>query len=556
MDVLRHHSHNFQPTPTWYERACVNGPSIAPIIGSPSEAPQSLQNRRYGTFKQRVQQMHERGPGSPGAAVISMAVPVQQTTAVSNQNIEHMLRRKTPNGTLVGGYDGRPSGWNPQTHVNKHYVVPAVTTEQHASSDSLAEPHSGSERPRHRKIQDTNPTLWPLTCQSTKSIPYLKVPYGEAQSQNHQVLGMTSLPICLSAGMDSVLYQQPCTQPGPDFLAGQYIPTALQPMWPPCGVATSMNKPGPTGPYWPNGAYEPYRPAPFQNTGLPCRSDYPYYNHNDSQSQVILPATIDHRNVHGTLLPDSLKDQLDHRFIDRPQNRDTASQFAKAVRTPNFIFDTQRDSDFASVVASDTRSEQHAFGRSEPGHEYHHGSNDVHFRYRVLLWAHRIYLNLLSTLDTSPRISPISQQQTRHRRRHQPYVPAQTYERQSNRQSNRKSFSDHLQSRIDRCSSDAHPVQTSRALREFGHQTNSGPSVHGLPSKVRNLSLGHHSETGPYEHPTNAAVTAIEVLNRLCRESEWKWSEGILLGGCLAYGLGDYSSAQKWYTRLLSRDSR
>ena len=452
------------------------------------------------------------------------------------------------------------SAEKPPTHVSKHFVVPVATSEQSVSSQNSAEPHPGSRRLRHRNYQHTGTIQWPRICHPTESGPYLIGPHEEAQHQNRQLGGLNCPPTCLSAGMDSVLYQQHYALPASDFVTGQYIPTALQPMWPPCGGATSMDKPGPTGPYWPNGAYEPYRPAPFQNTSLSHRGDCNYYSSIDSHSHAILPATIDHHNVHDTFLPDSLKDQIEHRFVDRRKSCDTALPFGKDLPTSNLVSNGQPDPDLGSVVSPiagfDQYDTRNAVGHSTPGHDYLQGSNDIQLKYRVLLWAHRVYLNLLSTLDTSPRISPISQQLTKHRHRHQLYVPAQSYERLSDGQSVQKSFSDHLQSRVDRHTNGTYLAQTPRVSRDFGHQTGPGPSIQGLPNKVHNLALGLQSETSHYEHPATAAVTAIEILNRLCQESEWRWSEGMLLGGCLAYGLGDYNSAYKWYTRLLSRDSR
>ncbi|KAI4255692.1 MAG: hypothetical protein LQ352_002441 [Teloschistes flavicans] len=66
-------------------------------------------------------------------------------------------------------------------------------------------------------------------------------------------------------------------------------------------------------------------------------------------------------------------------------------------------------------------------------------------------------------------------------------------------------------------------------------------------------SVGMQTQT---DTPTAAAaVTAIELLSRLCEESGWEWIDGMLLGGCLAYGLGDFGKALKWYTKVLSCDS-
>jgi hypothetical protein len=62
------------------------------------------------------------------------------------------------------------------------------------------------------------------------------------------------------------------------------------------------------------------------------------------------------------------------------------------------------------------------------------------------------------------------------------------------------------------------------------------------------------SATG--ENSTTAnAISALEMLSHLCMESGWEWIDGMLLGGCLAYGLGDYHKAMRWYSRIIARDA-
>ena len=57
-----------------------------------------------------------------------------------------------------------------------------------------------------------------------------------------------------------------------------------------------------------------------------------------------------------------------------------------------------------------------------------------------------------------------------------------------------------------------------------------------------------------YQSPTTEAQTALETLDGLCREAGWQWIDGILLGGCLAYGLEQYDVALRWYARVLQCD--
>lgn len=52
------------------------------------------------------------------------------------------------------------------------------------------------------------------------------------------------------------------------------------------------------------------------------------------------------------------------------------------------------------------------------------------------------------------------------------------------------------------------------------------------------------------------AMTALELISRLCAESAWAWIDGMLLAGCLAYGLGNYNDALTWYSKILEIDTK
>ncbi len=50
------------------------------------------------------------------------------------------------------------------------------------------------------------------------------------------------------------------------------------------------------------------------------------------------------------------------------------------------------------------------------------------------------------------------------------------------------------------------------------------------------------------------AASALEMITRLVAESGFGWIDGMLLGGCLAYGLGRFDDALRWYSRILDVD--
>jgi hypothetical protein len=56
--------------------------------------------------------------------------------------------------------------------------------------------------------------------------------------------------------------------------------------------------------------------------------------------------------------------------------------------------------------------------------------------------------------------------------------------------------------------------------------------------------------------PVTSAKAAIELLTHLCEQSEWKWIDGMLLGGCLHYGLERYEQSLEWFQRIISLDGR
>ncbi|RCI14110.1 hypothetical protein L249_8127 [Ophiocordyceps polyrhachis-furcata BCC 54312] len=55
--------------------------------------------------------------------------------------------------------------------------------------------------------------------------------------------------------------------------------------------------------------------------------------------------------------------------------------------------------------------------------------------------------------------------------------------------------------------------------------------------------------------PLSAARSSLHMLEILCEQSDWQWIDGILLGGCLQYGLEYYEGALKWFSRILELDA-
>ena len=56
--------------------------------------------------------------------------------------------------------------------------------------------------------------------------------------------------------------------------------------------------------------------------------------------------------------------------------------------------------------------------------------------------------------------------------------------------------------------------------------------------------------------PVESAKKSLEMLTALCEQSTWQWIEGMLLGGCLHYGLENYEKALDWFSRITSLEPR
>ena len=67
----------------------------------------------------------------------------------------------------------------------------------------------------------------------------------------------------------------------------------------------------------------------------------------------------------------------------------------------------------------------------------------------------------------------------------------------------------------------------------------------------------HHrglSETGG--SPSQNARASLDSLTIICEQTGWKWVDGMLLGGCLHYGLEHYDEALEWFKRIVNLEKR
>ncbi|KAL9015363.1 MAG: hypothetical protein Q9173_000030 [Seirophora scorigena] len=519
---------------------------------------------------------------------------------------EHMLRRKTPNGTLAAGYDGRPVEWAARPPPNKHFLMPAP----HGSGNLILEPYSGPAKAGSPNVVDSSWTFnveqpekasydrYKATCQNVEDFtPGIGIP--------HQV--ESEPKTFANPGLDSVLYQGSPSRQLSHYSGGQQMPIVMQPMWPPCVGITSLNSSGPYGPYWPNGAFVPYRPAPIRDPRFhsgPARpaldggwqefQSSPEY----SSTNLYRPANCSEADpsscnthwmpaAHGHSFPDDCSSMSSAAQVyqatvsptDRTMKINSSTPFGS--KSPAYNDEQCSISNMSGASSLLEFSQSAPYGFSHPS-QYGFEANNIEFKEKVLIWAHRVYLGLSCQKQLSRRTGPNVHYQN-HR------YPSETISPQMSRQELSKISTTQNPIRIAGEQPQSHHSFKGCGLKMASHENRDGktsmsskPSV-GDPGLVRaklpfvggmhypstfepSISQSTYAGFGsrplavpgtqacPESSSATAAVTAIEMLSRLCQESGWQWTDGMLLGGCLAYALGDYSKALKWYSKVLLCD--
>ena len=529
---------------------------------------------------------------------------------------EHMLRRKTPNGTLAAGYDGTPVEWTTRPHAQKHILMPVSDAGIQPGQQTL--PVSG-----HLDQPYANPPfIHPIRSEEFGLGNWKQGPHSPYERRGPGTMadgepggnpGVHLLwrPKALQTpSLDSMLHQAPSAHQFYDMGGFQQVPTVLQPMWPPSVGPTSSNAQGPYGPYWPNGAFEPYRPAALRdrrfhaqfanfsiNDPLDSQSksqDSPHWRNEtptgpypDGHGQWSTPVFGGRAGID---TPSSQEQSVVRRqdIESLRHDADPAQQLSLAQRNrPIPIrYPTSRNDDAAwSSIASPSPSQPVSPFSTEGGRP----PTQLQFKEKVIVWAHRIYINLLASIQYARRQNQ-DRPQPNGRHQSQPNIfpkpprhPTSisrsisdmnrkdmqsigTYrERDGVSQSNESpDIIDVTRKNNPADSTDFHwSYRRDGALQSEQDLRGTRPSTHpqvqiGHPHSDGRQELEHTVPLFTQDSQPNRTVVdaraALEMLARLSRESGWKWTDGLLLGGCLAYGLGDYEKALQWYVKVLAID--
>lgn len=504
---------------------------------------------------------------------------------------EHALRRKTPNGTLAAGYDGTPGDTTIQPPASKHILVSPLESGQMVTQtgfpmDSWSQ--LSLEQPSQAKPMNF-PPVYKNESSRTNTAPGEMI---QGMNGASWVRSLNYVP-----GIDSMLNQSlpmPGSQQRFYWHNGAYVPTVLPATLQPCLGPTASAGTGPYGPYWPDGVYIPYRPAAFRE---------PRYNSPNPFAKPVNPS--------GLQFFDAGQQPFNHNPVPSGSHTDLGSTWSA---TPLGIVSHDpsvknnfppRHSDQKALDTSQRTLPYHtrpsnagsAFSSRQPGNEAYspwsgassgHGfqgagstansrAANVEFKEKVLSWAHGVYVDLLASIHQArrnsisnaggdpqsqrflkPSIYPkpprqpgldFSQVNAPEVGRHNSYPSSQYDHRTKNIINHTPQTDSHsgFQTHQHRHRPSLHHFQQSDTqmldrLRHTGRFT--VPAVSPFPA----------APFGSENSPLANARTALDMLSPLCSESGWEWIDGMLLGGCLAYGLGDYPKAMRWYSRIIARD--
>ncbi|KAF5662637.1 UDP-n-acetylglucosamine-peptide n-acetylglucosaminyltransferase [Fusarium circinatum] len=392
---------------------------------------------------------------------------------------EHHLRRKTPNGTVDAGYDGSPSLFSHGPPPSKHLVLPRSATA----------------------------TAFPLAGPPIRQSHY----NGSIDYRRPSSVGNTGLSDDLQArpgsstwayGSDTALPRSalPTNHYGLHQAEGQYIP------------------PG-----------QPEAPAVFPNLYQPIIRAHEYNVRAFCPPPIVMNESLPfgQPGMHTPWNYHSRPGLASARHV-QPQDLRSFQQHCGS----DFA---RRRSSFASVFDSET---QHHPGFNSGMHTRSylrppHMSSQQGFREKVLLQAHRVYVDLLAYAQTI---------------------------RKPQASKGAHSTSPRLL---------VYPKPPKPSLRISEAALGQDPTSFNISSENDSYqdfqSRGHVVPyfQGPYNSYSStgnstlfaAAKSILDMLSSLCEQSTWSWIDGIMLGGCLHYGLDQYQEALEWFSRITALDS-
>jgi len=368
------------------------------------------------------------------------------------------------------------------------------------------------------------------------------------------------------------------------------LPTALQPTYNPTASASQQYY----GPYWPDGTFSPYRPTPMRD------DRFFHYRHTRDVGRYSTSKTIGQDPTYYQ----PAYDDASHGF---QQAQPTTVQ---GVRTTQVLPPCDAYAPYASFherissaldVSDPYRGSNYSqpqfaapYETMIPGHQLYTddytlqptpASERVAYRDRTFSWAYKAYLELLAQIS---RDSKSTKQQPGVSGSGRPLGKPAIFPRPPQRSVSH--FSDscvptrkyvsgdmgnvngvRAPEPQDLSSRPSTAIRLPRRASDFavtadrmqhyygGSYANATATFHdsSVQPQVQGFDFGYSiDDTHDGYQSTANAVSALDSVEALCNESDIAWLDGMLLAGCLAYGIGNYGQALAWYQRVLREDPR
>ncbi|KAK5175554.1 uncharacterized protein LTR77_000693 [Saxophila tyrrhenica] len=530
-----------------------------------------------------------RGDGSDGNLNSGQQTP----------RAENTLRRKTPNGTLNAGYDGSSVESNPQ----KHQLMPMSET----NAQLYNQMPSQTKRTfmQHQQRQHSGMSNGMGSGMSSG----WTTPTGQIWQGSQYPMPQNAFPV-----MDSMLNQAPVHAYNAQQYFGQTVPSVIQPSFQYVGpTASGLQGSGPYGPYWHDGTFVPYRPAALRDPRFYHQQSAIWPESLPSaqytfQSSTWQPSPYPSPSAQWPPMAGALPlmgQAAGYNFGAPPAHTPVLGQFGDPTSTPGGQYygppsyppppAPQNNHDVYNYQVNNAvpsyNNVEAEFGPSSPN-----GTQ----RDKAFSWALQQYRDLLGFIQQTRRQQHHNrqvhgQQQVSHRPSFYPKPPKPSRSGSAVQVNKRRKETSALQREALHRSDSAPGRESGEALgldEELGPEktrSNSLRLANGLenqdnefhrrasydqytrsdqwPSaaqhqadKFRTLrrSSGSTAISGlPQDDtPVSRAQSALSMLVRLCQETDWQWTDGMHLGGCIAYGLGNYQKALRWYTKVLDMDPK
>ncbi|KAL2074425.1 hypothetical protein VTL71DRAFT_8203 [Oculimacula yallundae] len=455
---------------------------------------------------------------------------------------EHMLRRKTPSGTLAAGYDGTPVQWSSKAPAFKHVVLPVADgSSNHNGAYSAAVVDHAKTRRRSGSLNNGHQQANPM-YRFSENEHDMRMSSGTSRWPQSQYTMVSSQNL-----WDHIQTQQPSS-----FYPnnGMQIPTVLQPAYQPSPGPTASDDGGLYGPYWPDGRFVPYRPAAVRDHGG--------YSH---QGPPLVQGSEHHFLPPTELLPPFQQPS----FADNLSmgTRGRHASFSTRSGAIAFQENTYKSLPVSHAATGNTAMYMLPDDCRTPTARSPSNANNPRFKEKTLSWAHSIYVDLLAFLHQSRKES----RKSRHSQGFRTYSKNSIYPKPPRQPGSLLGSMNWLNSDVNHSnfsgpSNHAGVVPTSSQVPPTASLNgwNMGAGVNE-PKHARSLSQDMPHYTSPFQtyplapiSPLSRAREALDMLATLCDESGWHWIDGMLLGGCLAYGLEEYQKALDWYSKIITLD--